>query len=223
MVPVVIPTLTEEEKMWRQGRMLVGVDEVGRGPLAGPVVAAAVVVRLSDKELVEEFMKLGVRDSKFVLPKKREKLYDILTAHEAVHWGVASVDVQTIDRINVLQASLLAMKQAADDLIKKGSLSRQPYFHIDGRDVIPGMTVDQKAVIGGDAIIFSIAAASILAKVTRDRMMDEYARQYPPYHFEQHKGYGTKLHYAALAEHGPCPIHRKSFLDPPVDDTGENE
>lgn len=221
MVPVVIPTLTEEEKMWRQGRVLVGVDEVGRGPLAGPVVAAAVAVHFSSKEVAEEFMKLGVRDSKFVLPKKREKLYEILTTHEAIAWGIASVDEQTIDRINVLQASLLAMKRATDMLFKKQQLKHEPHLYIDGRDIIPDMVADQKAVIGGDAIIFSIAAASIIAKVTRDRLMDDYAKQYPHYHFEQHKGYGTKLHYAALAEHGPCPIHRKSFLHDVIDEDGE--
>ena len=113
------PTLTEEEKLWRQGRMLVGVDEAGRGPLAGPVVAAAVAICLSDDALVEEFMKLGVRDSKFILPKKREQLYGILTAHTAVSWGVASVDEKAIDRINILQASLLAMKYAVDAMMKK--------------------------------------------------------------------------------------------------------
>src|SRR3972149_1667205 len=197
------PTLTEEEKLWRQGRMLVGVDEAGRGPLAGPVVAAAVAICLSDDALVEEFMKLGVRDSKFILPKKREQLYGILTAHTAVSWGVASVDEKAIDRINILQASLLAMKYAVDAMMKKQPVPQQPYLYIDGRDIIPDMSVDQKAVIGGDAIVFSIAAASIIAKVTRDRMMGVYAKEYPQYQFEQHKGYGTKLHYAAMSEHGP--------------------
>jgi len=211
------PTLTEEEKLWRQGRMLVGVDEAGRGPLAGPVVAAAVAICLSDDALVEEFMKLGVRDSKFILPKKREQLYGILTAHTAVSWGVASVDEKAIDRINILQASLLAMKYAVDAMMKKQSVPQQPYLYIDGRDIIPDMSVDQKAVIGGDAIVFSIAAASIIAKVTRDRMMGVYAKEYPQYQFEQHKGYGTKLHYAAMREHGPCPIHRKSFLKSVID------
>ena len=211
------PTLTEEEKLWRQGRMLVGVDEAGRGPLAGPVVAAAVAICLSDDALVEEFMKLGVRDSKFILPKKREQLYGVLTTHAAVSWGVASVDEKAIDRINILQASLLAMKYAVDAMMKKQSVPQQPYLYIDGRDIIPDMSVDQKAVIGGDAIVFSIAAASIIAKVTRDRMMGVYAKEYPQYQFEQHKGYGTKLHYAAMREHGPCPIHRKSFLKSVID------
>ncbi|OGD24340.1 ribonuclease HII [Candidatus Azambacteria bacterium RBG_16_47_10] len=197
--------------------MLVGVDEAGRGPLAGPVVAAAVAICLSDDALVEEFMKLGVRDSKFILPKKREQLYGILTAHTAVSWGVASVDEKAIDRINILQASLLAMKYAVDAMMKKQSVPQQPYLYIDGRDIIPDMSVDQKAVIGGDAIVFSIAAASIIAKVTRDRMMGVYAKEYPQYQFEQHKGYGTKLHYAAMREHGPCPIHRKSFLKSVID------
>lgn len=217
MVPVVIPTLTEEEKMWRQGRVLVGVDEAGRGPLAGPVVAAAVAIRFSHEGLVKEFMELGVRDSKFILPKKREKLFAVLTTHEAVHWGVASVDEKTIDRINILQASLQAMKQATDAMLKKQLDPQQAYVYIDGRDIIPDMSVDQKAVIGGDAIVFSIAAASIIAKVTRDRIMDTYTKKYPQYQFEKHKGYGTKLHYAAIAEHGPCPIHRKSFLKSVID------
>lgn len=221
MVQRVIPTLTEEEKMWRQGRVLVGVDEVGRGPLAGPVVAAAVAVHLSDAQLSEEFMKLGVRDSKLVLPKKREKLYDTLTTHEAVRWSVASVDERTIDRINILQASLLAMRQATDALLSDHRLAHEPHLYIDGRDIIPGMVADQKAVIGGDAVIFSIAAASIIAKVTRDRVMDECAQRYPHYHFQQHKGYGTKLHYAAIKEYGPCPIHRKSFLHGTVDEREE--
>lgn len=221
MVQRVIPTLTEEEKMWRQGRVLVGVDEVGRGPLAGPVVAAAVAIRLSGEALAEEFMKLGVRDSKLIAPKKREKIYDIVTTHASVQWGVAVVDEQTIDRINILQASLLAMKHATDAMMGKQSMAHQPYLYIDGRDIIPDMAVDQKAVIRGDATVFSIAAASIIAKVTRDRMMDAYAKIYPQYHFEQHKGYGTKLHFSCIAEHGPCPIHRKSFLGSVVDSTAK--
>ena len=98
------------------------------------------------------------------------------------------------------------MKYAVDAMMKKQSVPQQPYLYIDGRDIIPDMSVDQKAVIGGDAIVFSIAAASIIAKVTRDRMMGVYAKEYPQYQFEQHKGYGTKLHYAAMREHGPCPI-----------------
>lgn len=209
--------LTEEEKMWRQGRMLIGVDEVGRGPLAGPVVAAAVAIRFSDDALAEELMKLGVRDSKLIAPKKREQLYNILTTHAAVSWGVALMDEEMIDRINILQASLLAMKHATESLLNTQSDPQQAYIYIDGRDIIPDMAVDQKAVIRGDTIVFSIAAASIIAKVTRDRMMDAYAKKYPQYQFEKHKGYGTKLHYAAIAEHGPCPIHRKSFLKSVID------
>ena len=200
-----------EEKIWRQGLVLVGVDEAGRGPLAGPVVAAAVVLRSQGD--FESLLKLGVNDSKKISPKKREKIYEILTNDERVLWAVGEASAWEIDELNILQASLLAMKRAVDLLFEKNKKLAKEEFcvFVDGREVIPNLSANQKSVIGGDAKIFSIAAASIIAKVIRDRLMLEYAKKYPQYQFEKHKGYGTKLHYEMIKKHGLSPIHRRSF------------
>lgn len=200
------PTLTEEEKVLRQGMVLIGVDEAGRGPLAGPVVAAAVALeRLSD-----DLLALAVDDSKVVSPKRRIALFLKLTHHPHIRWSVGMASHTIIDEINVLQASLLAMRDAVGLLYP--TLEKRGIAYIDGREIIPGLVLDQRALIGGDATVFSIAAASIIAKVTRDAIMYRYASQYPEYQFDKHKGYGTKLHFDFLKKHGPCPIHRKSFI-----------
>ena len=206
-----IPTLVEEEKMWRNGQYIIGVDEAGRGPLAGPVMTAAVAIMINDK--CEELLNLGVNDSKKLSPKKREEIFKILTSHPLVLWSVGEASEKEIDEINILQASLLAMRRAVEKLIDKNDrLERENFFvYIDGREVIPNLTANQKSIINGDAKVFSIAAASIIAKVTRDRLMLEYAKKYPQYQFEKHKGYGTKLHYEMIKKHGLSPIHRKSF------------
>jgi len=178
-------------------RSVAGVDEAGRGPLAGPVVAAAVV-------LPKEVSLPGLRDSKKLSPASREQWF-VEIKNRSLGWSVAVVDESTIDEINILQATLLAMKQAV------GQLSVLPdLLLIDGnRGIDSG--IDQKTIVGGDDASFSIAAASVLAKVTRDRLMDRYHQQYPEYEFSRHKGYGTRLHRERIRQYGPCPVHRKTF------------
>ena len=175
-----------------------GVDEAGRGPLAGPVCAAAVI-------LPPELEIPGLNDSKKLTDKKRRALYDIIVA-EAVSYGIAMASEQEIDEINILQATFNAMERAMNQLTVRPALAL-----IDGNRERP-FPVPVQTVIKGDSLSANIAAASILAKVTRDRYMEEMAERYPQYGFEIHKGYGTKAHYAALMEHGPCPIHRRTFL-----------
>jgi ribonuclease HII len=173
------------------------VDEAGRGPLAGPVVAAAVV--LPNGLFIE-----GVRDSKQLTSLQREQLYQAIQS-QAVDYGIGIVDHEVIDRINILQATRLAMCRAVLTLKKPPD-----FLLIDAVD-LPDMTIPQLAIVKGDLLCHSIAAASILAKVTRDRLMLEYHQTYPQYNFFSHKGYGTVEHLKKLKEYGPCPIHRKSF------------
>lgn len=175
-----------------------GVDEAGRGPLAGPVCAAAVI-------LPPELEIPGLNDSKKLTDKKRRALYDIIV-EEAVSYGIAMASEQEIDEINILQATFNAMERAMDQLTVRPALAL-----IDGNRERP-FPVPVQTVVHGDGLSANIAAASILAKVTRDRYMEEMAGRYPQYGFEIHKGYGTKAHYAALTEYGPCPIHRRTFL-----------
>ncbi len=175
-----------------------GVDEAGRGPLAGPVYAAAVIL---PQGLVIE----GLNDSKKISEKKRELLYDEITKN-AVAWSVAYATEQEIDEINILQATFLAMKRAVDGLSPEAD-----YALIDGNRM-PPLDIQGETVIKGDSLSMSIAAASILAKVTRDRLMLDIDKMYPQYQFSKHKGYGTKLHYEMLAKHGISPVHRRSFL-----------
>ncbi|MEI6529139.1 MAG: ribonuclease HII [Candidatus Falkowbacteria bacterium] len=196
--------LNTEQGYFDLGYNLIGgVDEAGRGPLAGPVVAACVVI---DKNFRIDHDDLSlVADSKKLSAKKREKLFSIIKEKVlAVEIGV--VDNLTIDKINILQASFLAMRRA----IKK--LKIEPdYILVDGNFKIPKLEKAQTAIIGGDGKVFCIAAASIIAKVSRDWMMSEIDKQYPGYEFAKHKGYGTKAHFAKIAAIGPCPIHRFSF------------
>jgi ribonuclease HII len=177
---------------------IAGVDEAGRGALAGPVVAAAVV-------LPEKFRHRKLNDSKQLNPDLREKIYDELVSSSEVAWGVGVVDHLEIDRINILRASHEAMR------IALGTLSIPPeHVLIDGLPVFP-FPFPQTAIIDGDCYSFSIAAASVIAKVTRDQMMRDFCTQFPEYCFDQHKGYSTELHLSRLHEFGPCPIHRRSF------------
>ncbi len=177
---------------------LCGVDEAGRGPLAGPVCAAAVILP-DDVELP------GLNDSKKLTDKKRRELYDIIT-EQALSWSVALVDEKTIDEINILQATFRAMEQAVAGLTMTPDL-----VLVDGNRE-PPLPMKTECVVGGDGKSASIAAASILAKVTRDRLMEELDETYPQYGFAVHKGYGTKRHYEALRTYGPSPIHRQTFL-----------
>ncbi len=191
-------------------RFVAGVDEVGRGPLAGPVVTAAVV-------LPEDFDVLGVDDSKKLSEKRREELYDQIL-DRCLAYGIGMADHKVIDEINILQATKKAMKEAvtACDLqlrVKEGGAAdaRIDFVLIDAV-TLEGLDKPQHAVVKGDAKVLAIAAASIVAKVTRDRMMVEYAKEYPWYAFEKNKGYGTAAHYEGIRAHGTCPIHRMSFL-----------
>ena len=177
---------------------IAGIDEAGRGALAGPVVAAAVV-------LPEKFRHRRLNDSKQLAPELREELYCDLVSSSEVRWTVGIVDSVEIDRINILRASHGAMRLAIEALIE-----RPDHVLIDGLPVIP-FPLPQTAVVDGDCISLSIAAASVIAKVTRDRLMRDFCAQFPQYCFGQHKGYGTELHLLKLHEFGPCPIHRRSF------------
>ena len=178
-------------------KTLAGVDEAGRGPLAGPVVAAAVILRGKDR--ID-----GLNDSKKLSPAKREKLFTQIMDSPALV-GVGIESPETVDTINILQASLLAMLRAVEALGEAPGL-----VLIDGNQLIKWSGV-QKAVVKGDTLSASIAAASIIAKVTRDKIMAELAVKYPEYGFERHKGYGSVAHREAIAKHGPCPVHRKTF------------
>ena len=192
--------LLEFDQAYRDGgaAALCGVDEAGRGPLAGPVCAAAVILP-PDAELP------GLNDSKKLTDKKRRELYDLIT-EQALAWSVALVDEKTIDEINILQATFRAMEQAVAGLNVPPDL-----VLVDGNRE-PELPVRTQCIVGGDGKSASIAAASVLAKVTRDRLMEELDGQYPQYGFAVHKGYGTRRHYDALNTYGPCPIHRLSFL-----------
>ncbi|MFZ2975253.1 MAG: ribonuclease HII [Candidatus Moraniibacteriota bacterium] len=221
-------TFELEEKLIAEGyEIIIGIDEVGRGPLAGPVVACACVYKSAflevsprvsrgetsdipkDEEDLEKFNL--IRDSKMLSEKQRERLFDFIG--ENFHVGVGICDHRTIDRVNILEASFLAMKSAVSQLKKKiqDFDNSKMIILLDGNKKIPNFSFEQRAIVSGDKFVKSISAASIYAKVTRDRMMEEMHKIYPEYNFAQHKGYGTKIHMDALKKHGPCEIHRKSF------------
>lgn len=194
------PNFSEEKKLWRKSfEYVAGLDEAGRGPLAGPVVAAAVVIR----KIKYKIQSTEINDSKKLSPKLREKLYKLITKNKNIEWGIGIVSERTIDKINILEATKLAMIKA----IKKLKVN---YLILDGRMELDS-PIPQKSIIKADEKVFSCSAASILAKVTRDRIMVRYHRKYPEYRFDLHKGYPTKLHIKMLKKYGPCRIHRKSF------------
>ena len=191
--------LPRERALRARGFLLVaGVDEAGRGPLAGPVVAAAVV-------LPDDFVLDGLTDSKKVSAAKREKFYTTLTATAEILWAVAEATVEEIDRLNILRATHLAMARALETLPRKPD-----HALVDGLRA-QGLPVEHTALVGGDGLSLSIAAASIIAKVTRDRRMVEIDAHHPQYGFARHKGYGVREHLEALRHHGPCPVHRRTF------------
>ncbi len=195
------PTLEIEQALWVEGiESIAGVDEAGRGPLAGPVVAAAVIL---PKGLLIE----GVNDSKKLSPKRREILFHAIY-DKALSVGVGIVSHEVIDRINIYQATILAMRKAVD------KLNPLPSMVLADGNIFKHESLRYRNVINGDATSATIAAASIIAKVTRDSLMREYHEQFPLYGFDRHKGYGTKLHMEALRQHGACPIHRRSFRLP---------
>ncbi len=188
-----------EEELYAEGvRHIAGIDEVGRGPLAGPVVAAAVI-------LPADFDVLGVDDSKKLTEKKREELYGQIIKY-AVSYSVGVIDNLVIDEINILEATKLAMKQAV------AGLETTPEYILIDALTLKDIPIPQRGIIKGDSLSVSIAAASIVAKVTRDRMMDAYHLTFPHYGFNQNKGYGTKAHYEGIDCHGFCELHRRSFL-----------
>ncbi|MBQ8319834.1 MAG: ribonuclease HII [Clostridia bacterium] len=189
----------ERELLQKGYRYIVGVDEVGRGPLAGPVVCAAVVMPLDEGSLIE-----GVDDSKKLSEKKRETL-SALIKERAIAYTVYEVSEKTIDEINILEATRLGMKRAVE------GLSVTPDVVLTDGNMTIDIAYPQHSVIGGDALSYSIGAASIVAKVYRDHLMDEFAKEYPAYAFEKNKGYGTAAHIQAIKEQGLCPIHRRTF------------
>jgi ribonuclease HII len=196
------PNFSRERKAIALGKIVCGVDEAGRGPLAGPVVAAAVVLNPTR-------IPKGLNDSKQLNEAKREALFDAIMASASV--GIGVVEAGVIDRINILQATLLAMRQAVMQLVQ------QPHLALVDGNRKPPLACDIETIIKGDGKCSSIAAASIIAKVSRDRMMLAHDAQYPLYGFSTHKGYGTAQHLAAIAAHGPCPLHRRSFAPLKVD------
>lgn len=194
-----MPSFKYERNLFQNGILLVaGIDEAGRGPLAGPVVAAAVI-------LPQKFKRGKLDDSKKLTPQARDELYLRLTDNPGIHWHSAVVSVEDIDRMNILRATHHAMRLAVE-----GLRMAPQHVLIDGLEVRP-FPIPQTAIVDGDALCVSIAAASVIAKVTRDRIMVEMHALYPEYDFAQHKGYSTREHLARLRKHGPCPIHRRSF------------
>ena len=199
------PTLDIETAVSHQHNLqhIAGLDEAGRGALAGPVVASAVILPINDPDIFSNLE--SVNDSKQLSAKKREELFSLITEH-ALAYGIGIVPAETIDEIGIIPSTKQAMKTAVSQL------TPQPdYLLVDGRIRLKTIPLPQQAIVRGDSKSLSIAAASILAKVTRDRLMVEFDPQYPLYEFGRHKGYGTELHRNAIEKHGPCPIHRHSF------------
>jgi ribonuclease HII len=207
---MILPSLKKELELIKAGKIVIGVDEVGRGPLAGPVVASACQVDIDCLEKDFENKNL-IRDSKTLSEKQREEVFDFIENNKNFNLGVGRVETKTIDRINILNASLLAMRLAVEELLEKIETKKEIFILVDGNKIIPGLKFSQENINKGDQKIFSIAAASVYAKVYRDNLMAEYHQKYPQYGFDQHKGYGTKKHMEALLKSGFCEIHRQSF------------
>jgi len=223
-----MPTLKEEKKLWGKGyQYVIGFDEAGKGPLAGPVVAGVVMVKNSKLKTQNSNLKLlsEIKDSKQLTPKKREEFYKILTNHSAIEWGVGIVSEKMIDKVNIKNATELAMKKALDNLNSKTQIlnfkqtsssklkNSKVFLLIDGNHIsnLQLKTCHLQLIVKGDEKVFSCAAASIIAKVTRDKIMEKMDKIYPQYGFQKHKGYGTKLHFEMIKKYGPCKIHRKTF------------
>jgi len=218
------PNFEEEGRLWRKGyNFVVGLDEVGRGPLAGPVVACAICFG-APKQIAQARFQIpfgpslrrepnskfrvfdGIRDSKKLSPKQRENWYKILASHRNIKWGIGIVSEKIIDKINIFEATKLAMRKAV-----KALECEAEYLLLDGNFTLEDLPINQKAIVRGDEKIFSCAAASIIAKVTRDRIMVKYHKKFPQYKFDKHKGYGTKDHISAIKKNGVCSLHRLSF------------
>ncbi len=207
---MVCPNFTEEKKLLKNGyKYIAGLDEAGRGPLAGPVVAAAVFIKpCLRRQAKSKILLKGINDSKKLSEKQREFFYEILTNHPHIKWGIGIVSEKVIDKINILEATKLAMKKSIKDL-------NPDFLILDGnftlRQAQDEKYIPQKSIIKGDSKVFSISAASIIVKVTRDRIMRDFHKKYPQYGFDKHKGYGTAFHFKMIKKYGPCKIHRKSF------------
>lgn len=220
------PNFNEEKKLYNRGyKIVVGIDEVGKGPLAGPVIACAFCFRKGDRSLASIEAKLrrfAIKDSKKLSAKQREEIYEIFKNNPDVKWGIGRVSEKVIDKINILEATKLAMQRAIKSLEKnlknelvqkkcdRTNFAQGSFLIIDGNFGID-IDIPQKSIIKADEKVFSCAAASIVAKVVRDRIMRRYHKKYPDYGFDKHKGYGTKNHYAALNKYGSCKLHRISF------------
>lgn len=216
------PNFNEEKKFWKKGfRFVVGIDEAGRGPLAGPVVAGAVLFNNFSRHsgippsgtIISIFKK--VKDSKMLSAKQREEIYNTLIKHPNIKWGIGIVSEKIIDKINILEATKLSMLKAVKDLEKSRHSGIPPtagklVLIIDGNMKL-NIDLPQKSIIKADQKVFSCALASIFAKVTRDKIMQKFHKKYPKYGFDKHKGYGTAHHFKMLKKHGACKIHRKSF------------
>jgi ribonuclease HII len=206
------PNLREEKKLWKKGfKIVVGLDEAGRGPLAGPVVAAAVSI-IANCKLKNENLK-SLRDSKKLTPKKREEFLKLIMRNPFIKWGIGKVSEKIIDKINIKNAAELAMEKALKNLEKKIK-KKADFLLIDGNHINSKKLKarNYKLIVKGDEKVLSCAMASIIAKVTRDRIMEKYAKKFPKYGFEKHKGYATKFHLRMLKKYGPCKIHRRSFF-----------
>jgi len=211
------PNFDEEKKLWKKGyNFVAGLDEAGRGPLAGPVVAGAVIINPKHGILISD---LKIRDSKQMSANQREDVYEKITVCKDITWGVGIVSEKVIDKINILEATKLAMQKAINNLLSRNPRHKLRYraksddglfLLIDG-NMNFGWGYKYKSIIKGDQKVFSISAASIIAKVTRDRIMRKYHKKYPNYGFDKHKGYGTKYHQTQLSLLGPSAIHRHSF------------
>jgi ribonuclease HII len=206
------PNLKEEKKLWKKGyKVVVGLDEAGRGPLAGPVVATAVYIIANCKLQIANSKNL--KDSKKLTPQKREEFFKLIIKNPFIKWGIGKVSERIIDKINIKNAAELAMEKALKNLEKKIK-KKADFLIIDGNHINSKnlKARNHKLIVKGDEKVLSCAIASIIAKVTRDRIMEKYAKKFPEYGFEKHKGYLTKFHLKMLRKYGPCKIHRKSFL-----------
>ncbi|PIV12686.1 MAG: ribonuclease HII [Candidatus Nealsonbacteria bacterium CG03_land_8_20_14_0_80_36_12] len=199
------PNLREEKKLWRKGyKKVVGLDEAGRGCLSGPVVAAVVLVKVNIKNHLSKKFK-EIKDSKKLSPKKREEFYKMIMNHPQIERGIGKVGPRVIDKINILEATKLAMKRAVNNMKLKPD-----FLILDGKMKL-NIEIPQKSIVKADEKVFSCSAASIVAKVWRDKIMEKYHKKFPQYGFDKHKGYPTKFHKKMLKKYRPCKIHRKSF------------
>jgi len=204
---IFMPFSPLEKRLFKQAQIIGGIDEAGRGCLAGPVTAAIVIISSKSIPLLKKFPQ--IKDSKLLSSLQREKIFRLVAYEPNIKWRVSFVWPKVIDKINIWQATLLAWRRCLKKVIQSGE---QPDFlFLDGQWQIPRLKIKQKAVVKGDQKILLLSLASVIAKVSRDRLMEKLDRKFPQYGFVQHKGYGTRLHLARLKKYGPCEIHRKSF------------